>query len=69
VAASLADFVAIACMASETVIESPARTPSLVGACAAARGENTTGSSSRILPEARASKARYSVMTLVIEAG
>jgi len=57
-AASLADKVVIAWMASETLPESPGRMPSFVGDWAVAWGEKTTRSSSRSLPAARASKVR-----------
>src|SRR5439155_9248855 len=60
---------AIACSASSTLIESPGRRPNLVGDWAAACGETMIWSVGRSLPEAMASKARYMVMILVIEAG
>src|ERR1043165_3775688 len=68
-AASFADRVHMAWMASATVMVSPGRMPSLVGDCAAAWGEKTTGSSRLILPAESASNVRYSVITLVIDAG
>ena len=68
-AASFADLVAMPDMASDTLMESPERTPSFVGDCAEACGEKTTGSSRWMRPAASASKVRYSVITLVSEAG
>ena len=68
-AMSLADLVAMPSMASVTLTLSPARTPSLVGAWAAACGETRTRSSGCSLPAASASKVRYSVMILVMDAG
>ncbi len=68
-AMSLADFTAMACRASSMLMLSPARSPSFVGDCAAACGETVIMSVEWILPEASASKARYMVMILVIDAG
>src|SRR5215217_230959 len=66
---SLADFTARARMASSTLIWSPALMPSLVGGCDAALAETVIRSVPRTRPSEIASKARYRVMTLVIDAG
>ena len=66
---SLADFTAMARMASSTVMVSPGCRPSLEGAMLAAWAETTTMSLGFSRPVASASKVRYSVMILVIDAG
>jgi hypothetical protein len=68
-AMSLADFTVMARIASSTLTLSPTGRPSLVGAWAAARGVIGTRSVSFRRPSLSASKVRYSVMTLVTEAG
>jgi len=69
VAASLADRVTRPRMPCSTVIVPPARTPSLVGAWAAAWAEKGTGVSRRMRPCSNASKVMYRVIILVREAG
>ncbi len=68
-AMSLADFTAMARIASSTETLSPTRTPSRVGATDSAWAETGTRSLRVSLPACRASKVRYSVISLVIDAG
>ncbi len=66
---SLALRTAVARMALSRLMVSPAPRPSLDGGWLAAWDDTVRTSSSLTLPSLNASKVRYSVMTLVMEAG
>ena len=68
-AMSFALLVAMTSIAVLSEIVAPTRRPSFDGAWVAAWREIVTRSSLRMLPLASCSKARYSVNTLVIDAG